>query len=598
MKKVILIIILLTRVVYLQSFTASVDNTTVSEGEPFQVEFTFSGKDINALSNFNPPNFGGLKPISGPNHSTSMQIINGNVSASRTYSYILVAPTVGKYTIGSATVEYKGEKLKTEPIQITAVKGTQKPREEKIETEVNIQQITDNLFIRAIPDKNKAYIGEQITVTYKLYTRLNIAAQMSISKLPRYVGFWTEEIETARNLSFTTEVINGKRFNVAVLKRAALFPTQSGKLEVTPFELTVPIEIRKNRSLDNFWDSFFDDPFNRQIYEYKAKSNSLNIDVQQLPENDKPSSFNGAVGKYNITASVDREQVKVNEPITLKIKITGTGNISLLLAPNFDLPAGFEKYEPKINEEIFRTSKISGSKTFEYLIIPRAAGVREISPIEFSYFDPDAKKYFTLKTSGFNLKIEQNDSLIALLNVEKEAIKSLGSDIRSIKTSNIELKKKSELLINSVSFWILVLIPLIGFVGILMWNNYNKKITSDIKTFNYLRAEKIAKKSLKKSLKYLTENRPEDFYTEIAQALFGYLENKLDISKSDFTIDLAVEKLNKLGIEQSIIDKMKITAEKCEFIRFAPNAYSNTSMKEFYDEVMKVIIEIERGING
>ncbi|MCS7052254.1 MAG: BatD family protein, partial [Ignavibacterium sp.] len=557
MKKVILLIILFTKVVYLQSFTASVDNTTVSEGEPFQVEFTFSGKDINALSNFNPPNFGGLKPISGPNHSTSMQIINGNVSASRTYSYILVAPTVGKYTIGSATVEYKGEKLKTEPIQITVVKGTQKPREEKRETEVNIQQIADNLFIRAIPDKNKAYIGEQITVTYKLYTRLNIAAQMSISKLPQYVGFWTEEIETARNLSFTTEVINGKRFNVAVLKRAALFPTQSGTLEVTPFELTVPIEIRKNRSLDNFWDSFFDDPFNRQIYEYKAKSNSLNIDVQQLPENDKPSSFNGAVGKYNITASVDREQVKVNEPITLKIKITGTGNISLLQAPIFDLPAGFEKYEPKINEEIIRTSKISGSKTFEYLIIPRAAGVREINPIEFSYFDPDAKKYFTLKTSGFNFKIEQNDSLVALLNVEKEAIKSLGSDIRSIKTSNIELKKKSELLINSVSFWILVLIPLIGFVGILMWNNHNQKITSDIKTFNYLRAEKIAKKSLKKSLKYLTENRPEDFYTEIAQALFGYLENKLDISKSDFTIDLAVEKLNKLGIEQSIIDKMK-----------------------------------------
>ncbi|MCX7611348.1 MAG: BatD family protein [Ignavibacterium sp.] len=598
MKKVILLIILFTKVVYLQSFTASVDNTTVSEGEPFQVEFTFSGKDINALSNFNPPNFGGLKPISGPNHSTSMQIINGNVSASRTYSYILVAPTVGKYTIGSATVEYKGEKLKTEPIQITVVKGTQKPREEKRETEVNTQQIADNLFIRAIPDKNKAYIGEQITVTYKLYTRLNIAAQMSISKLPQYVGFWTEEIETARNLSFTTEVINGKRFNVAVLKRAALFPTQSGTLEVTPFELTVPIEIRKNRSLDNFWDSFFDDPFNRQIYEYKAKSNSLNIDVQQLPENDKPSSFNGAVGKYNITASVDREQVKVNEPITLKIKITGTGNISLLQAPIFDLPAGFEKFEPKLNEEIIRTSKISGSKTFEYLIIPRAAGVREINPIEFSYFDPDAKKYFTLKTSGFNLKIEQNDSLVALLNVEKEAIKSLGSDIRSIKTSNIELKKKSELLINSVSFWILVLMPLIGFFGILMWNNHNQKITSDIKTFNYLRAEKIAKKSLKKSLKYLTENRPEDFYTEIAQALFGYLENKLDISKSDFTIDLAVEKLNKLGIEQSIIDKMKITAEKCEFIRFAPNAYSNASMKEFYDEVMKVIIEIERGING
>lgn len=596
MRKIILFFLFLTKIVYLQTFTASVDNTTVAEGEPFEVKFTFQGTDINSLTNFVAPNFGGLKPMSGPNHSTSMQIINGNVSATRTYSFILVAPTIGKYTIGSASVDYRGERLRTDPIQITVVKGTPKPKEEKREGEVNTQQIADNLFIRAIPDKNRAYVGEQINVTYKLYTRLNIAAQMSISKLPQFVGFWSEEIETARTLSFTTEVVDGKRFNVAVLKKAALFPTQSGKLEVTPFELTVPIEIRRNRNFDSFWDSFFDDPFNRQIYEYKAKSNSISIDVLPLPEIDKPASFNGAVGKYNISASIDREQVEVNEPINLKIQISGVGNISLLQAPNFELSAGFERYEPKISEEINRSSRISGTKTFEYLIIPRAAGTREINPIEFSYFDPDAKKYFTVKSAGFNIKIEQNDSLVALINVNKESIKSLGNDIRSIKTGINDLTKERNLLLNSTYFWLLVLVPLIGFVGILIWNNHNQKITSDIKTFNYLRAEKIAKKRLKKSLKYLTENRPEEFYTEIAQALFGYLENKLDISKSDFTLDLAVEKLNKLGVEESLIFRMKSTAEKCEFIRFAPNAYSNASMKDFYDEVMNLIIDIERGI--
>ncbi len=604
-KYIILFIILnfnfnlnLNPTVYAQSFTASVQNSTVTEGEPFEVSFTFQGSDINSLSNFVAPNFGGLKIISGPNQSTSMQIINGNVSASRTTSFIVVAPNIGKYTIGSASIEFRGQKLKTEPIQITAVKGSLKPKEERKGTEVNTQEIADNLFIKAVVDKNRAYIGEQITVTYKLYTRLNIAAQMSISKLPQYVGFWAEEIETARTLSFTTEVVDGKKFNVAVLKKAALFPNQSGKLEITPFELTVPIAIRRNRNLNDFWDSFFDDPFNRQqVYDYQAKSNVVKIDVLPLPEQDKPISFNGIVGKFNIIASIDKNEVKVNEPINLSVKIAGTGNIALLQPPVIEFPAGFEKYDPKITEDINRASKISGSKTFEYLLIPRAAGTRELKPIELSYFDPELKKYQISETPSFSIKIEPNDSLLTLYNIEKENIKSLDSDIRSIKTNYDDITKDRSYLIYSTKFLLATFIPLLAFAGILYWNNYNRRIASDIKAFNYLRAEKVAKRKLKKSLQYLTNNRPKDFYTEIAQAFYGYLENKLDISKSDFTLDLAFNKLIQLGVEQDIAMNMKNTGEKCEFVRFAPGAELNTSMKEFYDEVLNTIIEIEKSLN-
>lgn len=598
MKKILLLLALFIGIVYPQTFTASVNNTTVAEGEPFEVSFTFQGNDISSLNNFVPPNFGGLKPMSGPNQSTSMQIINGNVSASRTFSYILVASSVGKFTIGSASIDYKGEKLKTDPIQISVIKGSPRQKEEKQNAEVNTREISENLFIRAVVDKNKAYIGEQVTVTYKLYTRLNIAAQISISKLPQYVGFWAEELETARTLSFTTEVIDGKRFNVAVLKKAALFPTQSGALEVSPFELTVPIAVRKNRNLDNFWDSFFNDPFNRQeIYEYQAKSNVVRVNVSSLPEDGKPVNFNGAVGKFNISASIDKEELKANEPFNLTVKISGIGNITLLQMPAFELPSGIEKFEPKLNEVINRGAKVSGTKTYEYLLIPRAAGSREIKPIEFSYFDPEIKKYFTIRTSGFNIKIDQNDSLLTIFNNDKENIKSIGSDIRSIKTELGDITKEKNYLINSFYFWLFVILPVLVFVGVLYWNNYNKKITSDVKTFNYLRAEKIAKKRLKKSLQYLNENKVQEFYTEIALAFYGYLENKLDISKSDFTLDLAFDKLKELGVDESISLSMKNTGQKCEYIRFAPNAASNASMKEFYDEVMKVIIDIERGLN-
>lgn len=598
MEKIILLLLLFIGIVYPQSFTASVNNTTVAEGEPFEVSFTFQGTDINSLSNFVPPNFSGLKLISGPNQSTSMQIINGNVSASKTFSYILIATSLGKYTIGSASIEFKGEKLKTDPIQISVIKGSPRQKEEKQSTEINTREISENLFIRAVVDKNKAYIGEQVTVTYKLYTRLNIAAQMSISKLPQYVGFWAEEIETARTLSFTTEVIDGKRFNVAVLKKAALFPTQSGTLEVSPFELTVPIAVRKNRNLDNFWDSFFNDPFNRQeIYEYQAKSNVVRVNVSSLPEDGKPVNFNGAVGKFNISASIDKEELKVNEPFNLTVKISGTGNITLLQMPALELPSGIEKYEPKLNEVVNRGAIVSGTKTYEYLLIPRAAGSREIKPIEFSYFDPEIKKYFTIRTSSFNIKIEQNDSLLTIFNSDKENIKSIGSDIRSIKTELGYITKDKNYLVNNLYFWLFVILPVLGFVGVIYWINYNKKITSDIKTFNYLRAEKIAKKRLKKSLQYLNENKVQEFYTEIALAFYGYLENKLDISKSDFTLDLAFDKLKELGVDESISASMKNTGQKCEYIRFAPNAASNASMKKFYDEVMKVIIDIERELN-
>lgn len=598
MKKLLLTIFIFIRVVYSQSFIASVNNNPVTVSEPFEVSFTFEGRDINSLQNFLAPNFGNLKVISGPNHSTRMQIVNGNVTASKTFSYYLVAVSEGKYTIGSATVEYADQKFKTEPIYITAIKGSPKTKEDNKTEQVNLKEISENLFIRAVVDKNKAYIGEQITVTYKLYTRLNIVDQMAISKLPNYVGFWAEELETASNLSFSTEVVNGKKFNVAVLKKAALFPAQSGKLEITPFELNIPIAVRRNRNLDDFWENFFSNPFNRQdVFEYNAKSNIVKIDVFPLPEENKPENFNGAVGKFQISANIDKENLKVNEPINLKVTISGQGNITLLQLPNFDFPAGLEKFESKVSDNINKISKISGSKTYEFLLIPRASGIREINPIEFSYFDPSVKKYFTVKTAGFEIKIQPQDSIIASNNVEKENIQILDNDIRAIKLDIENLTEGENILVNKYYFWLMFLIPVLLFSAILYWHNYNKEIRSNIKTFNYLRAEKIAKRRLKKALKYLLQNQVQKFYTEIAQSFYGYLENKLDIPKSEFTLDLAYNTLLNLGVNEQLAARMKFTGEKFEFIRFAPNADSNSSMKDFYDEVLNVIIEIEKGLN-
>lgn len=599
MKKSFILSFLLfsVQILIAQSFTASVDKNPVAENERFEVYFTFEGSDINSIRNFNPPSFNNFKMLSGPNQSTSMQIINGAVSASRTFSYILLPTSTGTFTIGSASIQFKGQILKTEPLKITVVKGTPKPKEEQV-AGVSEDEIAKNLFIRASVDKSRAFLGEQITVTYKLYTRLNIAAQMSISKLPQYNGFWAEELETSRTLSFSTEVIDGKKYSVAVLKKAALFPNQIGKLEVTPFELTVPIEIPKKRNPNNIWDSFFDDPFRRgDIYQYNAKSNTLRVDVIPLPEADKPASFRGAVGKFDFAASIDKQKTKTNEPITLKLSISGTGNLTLLQLPEFELPAGFEKYEPKVNDQINRLNKIGGVKTIEYLLIPRISGTREIKPIQFSYFDPDIKKYIELKSNHFYLTIEQGDSAANYYIAQKEGIKQLGTDIRFIKTKSDDIRKKEEHLITIPGFWIATALPLLAFIGLIGWKRKQDKLSGNIQLLKYQRAEKIAKSKFKKALKFLESGNSEAYYSEIAKAFFGYLENKLHISKSEFTLDKAQAVLVEKGIDIQLADRMKKAGEKCEFIRFAPNASASTAMKDFYVELLNVVIDIEKALD-
>ncbi len=579
-----------------QTFTATVDNNTVAENERFQLNFIFDGKDLNALKNFNPPSFNNFKVLSGPNQSTSMQIINGVSSSSLTLSYIILSNTIGTFTIGSASIQYDGQTFTTSPIKISVVKGSTKPKDEK-QSGISDQEIAENLFIRASIDKNKVYQGEQVSVTYKLYTRLTIAAQMSVDKLPQYQGFWAEELETARNISFTTEVINGKQYKVGLLKRVALFPSQTGKLEVTPLELTIPIQIQKKKNPQNIWDDFFGDPFGRsEIVQYPAKSNTLKIDVIPLPQSNKPDSFRGAVGKYNFTASIDKHKTKTNEPVTLKFEITGSGNIKLLELPQFELPNGVEKYDPKIDEQIRRSGTISGSKTAEYLLIPRIAGVREIPEIEFSYFNPENNSYKSIKSQKFILEIEQGSSTADVYS-DQQSVKQWDSDIRFIKTNFNDIQKKSELLMMQTGFWIAGIVPLFIAVGLILWKRKQDKLYGNAKLLQYSKAEKVARKRFKNAKKLLEQKNTEAFYSEISQALFGYLEDKFHIPKSEFTLDRAVDELLKRNVNPELVERMKVNAERCEYIRFAPNTNPTQAMNEMYKSFSDVVIDIERYIS-
>ncbi|HCY76400.1 MAG TPA: hypothetical protein DHV28_10805 [Ignavibacteriales bacterium] len=589
------ILILFVSLIKAQSFVATVDNNTVAENDRFELRFTFEGNNLNGLKNFNPPSLKEFRVLSGPNQSTSMQIINGVSSSSLTLSYILMPNTTGAYTIGSASIQFEGKSFTTDPIKITVIKGSPKPKDAS-DNQISNEEIAKNLFIKATIDKNKVYLGEQVTITYKLYTRLNIAAQMSVDKLPQYQGFWAEELETAKNISFTREVIDGKQYSVGLLKRAALFPNQTGKLEVTPFQLTIPIQVQKKKNPNYVWDDFFGDPFGRsEIVEYQANSNTLKVEVMPLPENNKPSTFRGAVGRFDFSASMDKSQARTNELISLQLNISGTGNIKLLELPPFELPNGFEKYDPKIDEQINRSGKISGVKKAEYLLIPRVAGTRVIPPIEFSYFDPEKKSYQTITSKSFNIAIEQGQTTAGELS-NQQNIEQLESDIRFIKTDFSDIEKKSDILLFKPGFWIASIAPLLATFVLIGWKRKQDKLSGNQQLLRYSKAEKVARNRFKKAKKFMEQNNIELFYSEISQALFGYLEDKFHIPKSEFTLDRAADELIRRNIKPELVDKMKTNAQKCEFIRFAPGTNPSQAMTEMYNSFSAVVIDIERSI--
>ncbi len=302
------------------------------------------------------------------------------------------------------------------------------------------QQIAQNLFLRAVVDRGKVYQGEQVTVTWKVYTRVNIA-NYQLAKQASIPNSWTEDLEIPQQVSLSREVYEGKQWNVGVLKKTAIFPTQSGTVEINPLEVECVVQVQLRRQSNNPFDQFFNDPFfgNVQNVNYKTASQKIKIEVMPLPTN-APASFKGNVGSFKMDAQVTKNTLQTNEAVSLKIKISGTGNIRLVESPNVVLPNDFQKFDPKTNEDVNRKGEIvSGTKTFEYVMIPRYPGKKSIAPVEFSYFDTKKKEYVRLISPQFDLQVEGSateQSSTNISSLSKENVALLNQDIRFIKTSS------------------------------------------------------------------------------------------------------------------------------------------------------------------
>ena len=335
------------------SFTVSADPNRVSVHEQFQVTFTFSGGDVNSVSNFKAPNFGSLIVMSGPSQSTSMQIINGNVSGSISYTYILYAQQTGKFSINPASIQYKGKTFTTQAMTIDVSQAKPQQNNQQQDKSGGNVNVGDNLFIKASCDKSRVRQGEQVTVVFKLYTRLSVTS-FNLTKAPTFDGFWSEDFDMPHQPQQTTETVNGKQYRVFTIKKTALFATQAGNLKIAPLEVQCGVQMQSKRKSNDPFDAFFNDPFFQQVQNVNVdiKSNLITIAVEPIPSN-APAGYSGVIGRFSFNASADKKSVKAGDPITLRLTIAGSGNIKLASVPKLLLPADIESYRSKNHRRHF-----------------------------------------------------------------------------------------------------------------------------------------------------------------------------------------------------------------------------------------------------
>jgi hypothetical protein len=580
------------------TFTATVDKNILEMGERLEVTFTLNGAKGGA--NFRAPAFNDFVMLSGPNQMTNTQFINGVISVSASYTYVLQPKSEGKFTIGPATITVDGKQLQTQPIGIEVRKGSAQQRQQsqgsQQQTDV-ARQIGDNIYLRVAVDRGKVYQGEQVTASYKLYWRISLASNPSITKAPALSGFWNEEIEMPRQGEVTREVVNGKQYNVATLKKVALFPQRSGNLTIDPMEIDCQVQVQSRRRSNDIFDQIFNDPFfgNVSNVNHKVRSQPVTVNVIPLPTADQPAEFSGAVGSFSIESWLDKREVKANEPVVLKVKITGRGNIKLLAAPTITTSSDIERYDPKIYDNIAKQGdRIAGSRTFEYLMIPRHPGEQKIPSFVFSYFDVDKKQYSTYRSPDFIVAVDKGDEITQSYasGINKEDVKLLGEDIRFIKSETTTLHRKGESFAGSALFFIMSVIPVLGFIGLIIVMRKREKLYGNTMLVRNRKARKIARRRLQEAHKLLQQKKNEEFYTELSRALYGYMSDKMSIPQADITIDKVCSALRERNIPEEKVERLAKVIEDCEFARFAPSV-DTQKMDTMYSEASDLISSLE-----
>lgn len=568
---------------------------SVVEGEQFRLSYHLNkeGRDLRL------PELNGFDLLFGPSTSTSysQQTINGKTTSemSVTYTYILMPTKAGNYTIPAASITVDGSNYQSNSLQIkvlppdeAAADSSPGGNRQPDRTGGSATVSERDAFIRAIVSKSNLYEQEGFTVTFRLYTTLNVVNFGKI-QFPEFEGFMVEEIDLPVNKQLQMERYNGRNYYTADLRKTLLFPQRPGKITIPSGSLEMVFSVPSGKKVS----SFFGPQEVMVDVKKEMRTNPLDIDVKPLPE-PKPTNFTNAVGSFTMKPVISKTDSRANEAITLQLEISGTGNLKLIRNPEIVFPENFEQYDPKVDNIVNATTNgLTGMRRIEYMVIPRYEGTYNIPPVEFTYFDPRTASYSSLTTPGYELNIAKGDpnTSPATSFVNRQDVK-VEQDIRFLITDDPDYQRRDSFFVGSIGYWLWLLLPLLMLITLYLIYRKQVRENANVALMRNRKANKIAFKRLKKAEQYLRGQKREDFYEELLRALWGYFSDKLSIPVARLSRDNVETELKSYGISEELTDRFLKILDSCEFARYAPSE-GDAAMDRLYQDTLDAIGEME-----
>lgn len=544
-----------------------------------RIEFSMNKQ---GADNFTPPDFKDFRVIQGPSQSVSQSWVNGKVSFSQSYTYILKPKRRGELIISPANIKYRGKTLNSKMMKIVVLAPVKTPDNPNDPNYIAQQ----NIHLVAEISKSKPFVGEGIYVEYRLYVSENISVyDTSVTEAPQYIGFWNQEIKI-NGFPVKMGKYNGENYRYIVLQKALLIPTKTGRLTVDTMKMDIVIGVPTGRA------DFFGNVITKNIKKEFASVKKV-VKPKSLPLENKPENFTGAVGAFKFDVSLSKNALKANESSQIKLVVSGKGNLKLFELPTIETPAELEKYQPERKERVRVTADgIIGSVTDIYTIVPQYKGKYKIPNVAFSYFNPAAKKYETIATEDLYVEVLEGKELETAdaTSVQKQTVTSTGKNFRYIQTKSEFRARESSDFYKSNLFYLLLLLPLLTIpVGIVIGKN-NKKRNSDVIGRKQRKAERLAKKYLSEAQKQL--GKKEAFYEALERALHNYLKAKLGIEIADISKEKITQVLVQKGVDENTINQFIEVLKASDFARYTP--ITNTEMKQEFERAKQVIVQLDK----
>ena len=572
----------------------------VAAGENFRVAYTINTSDVEEFRMGGVQE--GLEVIAGPYTSSqsSYQMINGHTSSSSsvTITYTLYAAKNGCFTIGASHALVGGKRLSSRPVKIQVsghaqrTNGAPNMHGQNSYDQPHMRSAGSaisgsDLFIKVSASKKRVHEQEPILLTYKVYTQVDLT-QLE-GKMPDLKGFHTQEVPLPQQKTFHTETVNGRPYKCVTWSQYVMYPQMTGRLEI-PSITFKGIVVQQNRNVDPM-EAFFNGGSGYVEVKKDIKAPGITLQVDPLPQ--RPANFSGGVGKFNISASLDKKEVKAGEPITLRVVVGGIGNLKLLKQPVVNFPKDFDKYDAKVTDKTRLTANgVEGNMVYDFLAVPRNQGSYTIPSVELTYYDTSKNAYKTIKTQPFKVEVEKGDGTAG----ESEDFASQDKDIHTIKLGKAEQHKANEMFFGSFGYWISLLMPLIAFVVLLIVFRRRAIENADIVKKRSNRAGKIATKRLRLANKLMLQGKQGEFYDEVMRALWGYMSYKLNMPAEKLNRDNIRETLGRHFVDDATIEKFTTALDECEFERYAPGDAAG-NMNRTFESAMTAIMDIENAIN-